>query len=46
MCVRCGREKGRRKRAVVTAVIKYSGSDYKLPVSYCEEHDYRIEEGS
>jgi len=29
----------RVKRATVTAIMKYSGSKYKLPVSYCADHD-------
>ena len=38
MCIRCGYIGGRRKRAVLIADLKYSGSKYKLPVAYCEEH--------
>lgn len=39
MCTRCGYERKRRKRAVVTAVLKYTGSPYRVPVAYCDDHD-------
>ena len=38
MCVRCGYEGGRRRRAVVVADLKYTGSKYRLPVAYCDKH--------
>ena len=41
MCTRCSYEKedaGRRKRAVVIGELQYTGSKFKTPVSYCEDH--------
>jgi hypothetical protein len=39
-CVTCGSARGRRRRnqAVVTAIVRQSGSPYKLPVGYCDDH--------
>ena len=38
MCIRCGYLGGRRRRAVVIAIMMYTGSDTKMPVAYCEDH--------
>lgn len=37
-CTRCRIERSRAKQAIVTALMKYAGSQYKLPVAYCQEH--------
>jgi hypothetical protein len=37
-CTRCRIERSRAKQAVVTALMKYAGSQYKVPVAYCEDH--------
>ena len=43
MCIACGSlgdldKKGRRRQAVVTAVMKYAGATTRMPVAYCDEH--------
>ena len=43
MCTRCGAQvahemKSRRKQAVVTAMMCYAKTKFKLPVAYCDEH--------
>ena len=41
MCIRCGYESetgGRRRRAVVVADMKYTGTKRRMSVAYCEEH--------
>lgn len=38
MCTRCGAAgRGRRRQAVVTAVLCHTSSPYQLPVSYCPD---------
>ena len=39
LCTRCGYEQRQRRRvAIITAFLKYTGSKTKVPVGYCEEH--------
>ena len=39
LCTRCGYERrSRKRRAAVTAFLQYSGTRFKVPVGYCEEH--------
>ena len=38
-CTRCRVIHQRTRQVVVTANMKYSGTRFKLPVAYCEDHD-------
>jgi hypothetical protein len=49
LCTACrnGKKWGdvkRVKRATVTAMLKYAGAKWKVPVSYCDDHDPTQEE--
>ncbi len=37
-CTRCRIERSRARQAIVTALLAYTGSRYKVPVAYCQEH--------
>ncbi len=38
LCVRCGISRGRRRQAVVTALLCRPPARYRLPVAYCGDH--------
>ena len=38
MCLRCGISRGRRRQAVLTALLTRPPARYRLPVAYCRDH--------
>lgn len=38
-CTRCRIERRRARQAKVTALLRYRGTKYVVPVGYCDEHD-------